>query len=151
MKKILNWFYSILGVETDDDEEEINVPLKKNDDFVEVDKQQTKVQKKKEFTQPQSNDLTVIVLSPSSFEEAKKAVDFLKSQKPVVANFEEVDRSISGRFIDFVSGAIYAMDGRAEKISQYVVFFAPPNVFISAEQKNEYANDPIFTKKPFEE
>ena len=149
MKRILNWFYNLLGVETEDEENE-NIPIKKSDELIEIDKQ-PKIQKKKDNFQAQSNDLTVVVMCPSSFEEAKKAVDFLKNQKPVVANFEEVDRSISGRFIDFVSGAIYAMDGRAEKISQYVVFFAPPNVFISAEQKNEYANDPIFTKKPFED
>jgi cell division inhibitor SepF len=51
------------------------------------------------------------------------------------------------RFIDFVSGAVYSMEGKIEKISQYVFLFAPPNVCINAEDKKKFISESAAVNK----
>ncbi|RLD14713.1 MAG: cell division protein SepF [Caldiserica bacterium] len=88
--------------------------------------------------------MKLIVIEPKSFDEAQRVIDDLKSGRPVVINFEETDRELARRFIDFVTGGVYAMDGTTEKIANYVVLFAPPGVEVSKESKK-------FWKKKIEE
>ncbi len=147
MSKLTEWLQGLFGVEID---EEPDPPIgRKEKPGTSEDHFPDQVSKKTSKTSSKSkdstsvatttiNDVTVMVISPLNFEEAKKTVDFIKSQRPVVANFEDTERTLFQRFIDFVSGAIYSMDGKIEKISQYVFLFAPPNVLINAEDKRKF-------------
>ena len=77
----------------------------------------------------------VVVIEPKSFDEAQEIIDDLKSGRPVIINFEDTDRELARRIIDFISGGAYALDGSTEKISNYVFLFVPKGVEITKETK----------------
>ncbi|MDI6861109.1 MAG: cell division protein SepF [Caldisericia bacterium] len=77
----------------------------------------------------------VVVIEPKSFDEAQEIIDDLKDGRPVIINFEDTDRELARRIIDFISGGAYALDGSTEKISNYVFLFVPKGVEITKESK----------------
>lgn len=79
--------------------------------------------------------IKVVVIEPKAYDEAQEIIDNLKEGRPVVINFEETDRELARRIIDFLSGGAYALDGTTEKISNYVFLFVPKGVEITKETK----------------
>lgn len=82
-----------------------------------------------------SGKVNVVVIEPKAYDEAQEIIDNLKEGKPVVINFEDTDRELARRIIDFLSGGAYALDGTTEKISNYVFLFVPKGVEITKETK----------------
>ncbi|MBP7732719.1 MAG: cell division protein SepF [Caldisericia bacterium] len=124
-----NWFKNILGISEDEEEEEVLETQQPEESLV-------KEMKKAEgqITTTHYGKLTVVVISPNSFDEARKAVDSLKQGRPIMANFEDTDKEVARRFIDFASGAVYALDGMVEKVGKNVFLFATRNVAVSSER-----------------
>lgn len=88
-----------------------------------------------------TTQLKVVVHSPSSFENAREITDHLKAKKPVIVNLENVDNTIAKRIIDFLSGAVYALDGNIQKIADRIFLIAPYNVGImGGDFKDELKN-----------
>ncbi len=83
----------------------------------------------------EESGVKVVVIEPKSFDEAQEIIDDLKDGRPVIINFEETDRELARRIIDFISGGAYALDGSTEKISNYVFLFVPKGVEITKETK----------------
>lgn len=79
--------------------------------------------------------VNVVVIEPRAYDEAQEIIDNLKEGRPVVINFEDTDRELARRIIDFLSGGAYALDGTTEKISNYVFLFVPKGVEITKETK----------------
>ena len=77
-----------------------------------------------------SNQLKLVVMQPSSFEDAPDICTHLKEKKPVVVNLEYVDKDTARRLIDFFSGAVYGVDGHIEKVSASIFLLVPYNVDI---------------------
>lgn len=71
---------------------------------------------------------TLNVMQLESLEEAREVCTCLKSNQPVIINLENISRDLAQRIIDFVSGAIYSLDGNIKKISAGI-FIATPNNF----------------------
>ncbi len=88
--------------------------------------------------------LNVVVIAPETFEDARDIADHLKSKKPCVVNLESVDKEISRRIIDFLSGSVYALDGNIQKISTGIFLIAPYNVSIMGDFKDELRNKGVF-------
>ncbi len=82
------------------------------------------------------NPVSVVVIEPIDFNDSQKMADYLCKNQPVVINFEETDREVRKRIIDFVSGTIYALDGTLRKIGRNLLVCAPPNVDIDTENTN---------------
>ena len=59
--------------------------------------------------------LKLVVMQPENFEDARDIANHLKSKKPVVMNLESVDRDVARRIVDFLSGAVFALDGNIQK------------------------------------
>ena len=92
-----------------------------------------------------TTQLKVVVRTPISFENAKDIADHLKAKKPVVVNLENVDVPIAKRIIDFLSGAVYAVDGNIQKIADKIFLVAPYSVgIIGGDIKDELKNKIVF-------
>jgi cell division inhibitor SepF len=83
----------------------------------------------------------VVVMQPSSFDEAREVSDHLKSRRTVVVNLEEVDAQAAQRIVDFVGGAVYALDGTVERVGSDIFLFAPSNVGVMALQQIQPRSD----------
>ncbi len=88
--------------------------------------------------------LKLVVMQPETFEDARDIANHLKSKKPVVMNLESVDREVARRIVDFLSGAVYALDGNIQKVSNGIFLIAPYNVGIMGDFKDELRNKGIF-------
>ena len=91
-----------------------------------------------------TTQLKVVVVTPESFEEAKDIAEHLKQKKPVVINLEGVEKDIARRIVDFLSGAVYSLDGNIQIISTGIFLIAPYNVGIMGDFKDELRNKGVF-------
>ena len=73
----------------------------------------------------------VKIIFPSSFEDSQEICNTLLESKPVVVNLEGFDADDAQRIMDFISGCIYAINGKYHQISKYVFIFTPEQVDIS--------------------
>ncbi len=81
--------------------------------------------------------IKVMVVEPFSFDDAQHVADHLKNQKPVVVNFENTDKEVAKRMIDFVSGTTYALGGSIQKIGNNIFLCAPNNVDVAYSAHDE--------------
>ena len=66
---------------------------------------------------PTAASMKMIVYHPISYEDTQNIIDNLKSRKPVIVNMEELEIDCAQRILDFMAGAIYALNGSIYKIS----------------------------------
>ena len=80
-----------------------------------------------------ANKQEVVLFRPGSFNDTSKAADDLRNRKAVIVNMENVDKAMSRRVVDFLSGCVYALDGDVKKIAQSAYLFCPHNMEISGD------------------
>ena len=78
----------------------------------------------------------VVLFHAKTFDDAAKAADELCKRKAVILNMENVDKALTRRVVDFLSGAVYALDGRVKKVAQSTYLFCPHNMDISGDLEN---------------
>ncbi|WZL74767.1 cell division protein SepF [Clostridiaceae bacterium 35-E11] len=88
--------------------------------------------------------MKVVLYEPTEFEETPGIVDNLKNRKPVIINLESLDQDLAKKIFDFLSGAIYALDGNIQKVSKGIFILAPNNVDIAGNINEELKNKGIF-------
>ncbi|GHV16206.1 cell division protein SepF [Clostridia bacterium] len=88
--------------------------------------------------------LNVVIINPESFEEAQDIADHIKLKKPCVVNLENIEKDVARRIVDFLSGAVYAVDGNIQKVSNGIFLVAPYNVSIMGDFKDELRNKGVF-------
>ncbi len=88
-----------------------------------------------------SAPMKVVLSEPSDFDDVKDICDELKNKKPVIVNFENVDTALAQRMVDFISGAVYSLDGSIQKVSRGIIIVAPQNVDILGSIKSSIGND----------
>ena len=89
--------------------------------------------------------MQVVISYPESVDDASCICDFLKDNKMVVVNLENVQREQCQRVVDFLSGVSYAINGEIQSISSRIFIVAPANVNITGQFKEDLkANGLIF-------
>ena len=72
----------------------------------------------------------VVLFHAKTFGDATKAADELRNKKAVILNMENVDKALTRRVVDFLSGCVYALDGKVKKIAQSTYLFCPHSMNI---------------------
>ena len=75
----------------------------------------------------------VVLFHAKTFDDA---VDELCKRKAVILNMENVDKALTRRVVDFLSGAVYALDGRVKKVAQSTYLFCPHNMDVTGDLEN---------------
>ena len=70
----------------------------------------------------------VFVFYPCSFDDVQYAIDTLANGTPLVVSFAKTDDKNMQRFLDFLSGAIYALKGRVVQLAKRDFVFVPQMV-----------------------
>ncbi|EAX47062.1 protein of unknown function DUF552 [Thermosinus carboxydivorans Nor1] len=91
-------------------------------------------------TTTQQKQIKVMVVEPFTFDDAQHVADHLKNRKPVVVNFENTDKEVAKRMVDFISGTTYALGGVIQKIGHNIFLCAPNNVDVSYTPREEGAD-----------
>ena len=85
---------------------------------------------------PQDNN-SVCIYKPDSTENSREIVDTLKENTTVLLNLEDTDDITAQRILDFTSGACYALDGKLQKISNYIFIVTPSSVEIQGNLRED--------------
>lgn len=86
---------------------------------------------------PQTNQIKMVISQPTTFEQSEAICDLLKEKKSVIVNLEYVNKDIARRIVDVISGAVHALDGHIQKISNSIFLIAPYNYEITNEMARE--------------
>lgn len=78
-------------------------------------------------------DVKIVVVSPEGFEEVEKLAGHLKNRRPVIVNFNGTPKETAQRIIDFLSGAVFALNGSTCKVAAETFLFNPSNVSVYAD------------------
>lgn len=73
----------------------------------------------------------VLVVEPRSFEEVQTIVDQMRNRRPVILNLESLDKDLAQKILNFLNGAIYALNGETQRVAHGIFFYAPQGVDIS--------------------
>lgn len=89
----------------------------------------------------QQKQMKVIVMEPKVYEDVQVIADHLKNRRAIVVNLEHVEKDLARRVVDFVSGAIYALNGSLQRVGAGIYLFVPSNVDISSVVAHDEAKD----------
>lgn len=95
--------------------------------------------------------LEVCIIKPTSFEDSQVICDMLLTGRATVINLEGFDDKLAQRTMDFVSGSVYAINGRLHRISSCIFIVSPDTVDISGDYldmiKDDNFDPPTFNSK----
>ena len=140
-------FLSFIGLEDADDEE-----LMEEEEERQPQKQKPaapRSRQRRDATRPAAigegisprdipSDMKMVVFHPVVYDDAQSIADNLKSGKPIIVNMEELDGETAQRVLDFLLGAVYALDGTVSKISRGIFLVAPRNCNVVDNSENGY-------------
>ncbi|CDC31834.1 cell division protein sepF [Clostridium sp. CAG:508] len=142
MEKVWGLFGMEPAEDRDEEIEEVDTEEVENDEEEQEDKRLWGRKNNKVVAMPQVQQVKMVISQPTTFEQAATICNLLKQKKSVIVNLEYVNKDVARRIIDVVSGAVHALDGHMQKISNSIVLIAPFNYDI----ENEIARDEIKSK-----
>jgi len=151
MAKLLEKALDFFGWEThyDEEEEDIYEEEELSEASPKTQRDRSNFSKKnpqgKVLNMNNSNGYKVVVLSPQNILEARELVDHLRTNKPVIMNVEGVDTPVAQRMVDFLSGAVYCLDGDIQKISAGIFLATPASIEITGDLKDDIRNKGVFS------
>lgn len=85
---------------------------------------------------PTSSDRVQInIHEPVAYEDSPAVLDSIIDHKAVVLNLELLDMDVKKQVFNFVSGGIYAVEGKIEKVTKDIFIIAPKAVEIDGKLK----------------
>ncbi len=87
-----------------------------------------------------SGNMQVVLIKPVSYDDVVNICKPLLEGKTVVINMEGMHSDLSRRIIDFTSGVIFSIDGKLQKISNYIIIATPPAVKLGGDFADMISN-----------
>jgi len=72
----------------------------------------------------------ISLCEPNDFGDIVRLVNSLRKNLPLIVNFTHLRLDNMTRGLDFVCGAVCALNGNLERISEGIYFYAPPNLVV---------------------
>lgn len=138
---IMNKVWDLFGMDTAEEKEEVNEY--EAEEFTEPETDELDERRiwgrrnSKVVNMPQVQQIKMVISQPTSFEQSESICDLLKEKKSVIVNLEYVNKDIARRIIDVISGAVHALDGHMQKVSNSIFLIAPYNYDITNEMARE--------------
>lgn len=80
-----------------------------------------------------SQNVTMKLYEPRSFDETEVIASDLKAKKAVFVNFHRLQKDYAQRTIDFLTGVTFALDGKIEKVGHNTILCTPNTMGIEGE------------------
>ena len=94
----------------------------------------------KVFTFNASTTLHLVVSRPKKYSDAGDIAELYKNKTTVILMFNNTNKDIANRLIDFLGGVSYITDGELKRIGDTTYVLAPYNVDISGDFIEEISN-----------
>ncbi|NLX77781.1 MAG: cell division protein SepF [Clostridiaceae bacterium] len=147
MANLLNKMLDFVGWETEDTDEEYY----DDEDIEETDKAESrktaygKRNQGKVLNLNSNTNTKVVIVSPKNINGAKEICDHLRANRSIVMNVEDVELQTAQRIVDFLSGAVYSLDGNIHKVSSGIFLATPNSVDILGDVREELQEQGVFT------
>ena len=141
MSGFMNKMSGIFFKEEEDDEQstaEISAPqpaVMPNERVIWNEREAKRADKKNNIvTVPNSNQaMEMVLIKATSYDDLQEIAANIKKRRVVVVNFEEMDQLTAQRMVDFLSGAVFALDGQPKKVSGGTFIFSSSSVDLSGQ------------------
>lgn len=138
---VMNKIWDFLGIENAEETEELE-DRAYDYDYEEEEEEAEGLNKifgrrPKVVNMPQTQQIKMVISQPTTFEQSEEICNYLKERKSVIVNLEYVNKDVARRIVDFISGAVHALDGHIQKISNSIFLIAPTNYEIANEMARE--------------
>jgi len=77
--------------------------------------------------------MEMVLVKATSYDDMQEIANHIKAKKVAVVNFEDMDKEVAQRMVDFLSGAAFALDGVPRKVSGGTFIFSSANVDLSGQ------------------
>lgn len=135
---IMNKVLDLFGVDNaEEDYEEEGYEEENEQEEQEENKNFWNRRSNKVVTMPQANQIKMVISQPTTFEQSETICDLLKEKKSIIVNLEYVNKDVARRIIDVISGAVHALDGHIQKVSNSIFLIAPYNYDITNDMARE--------------
>jgi len=133
---IMNKLMGFIGMEQDEEEEDYDVEDTEEIEQDEEDEEEAKGfwnKRGKVVNLPSQQQVKMVISQPTTFEQSETICDLLKEKKSIIVNLEYVNKDVARRIVDVISGAVHALDGHMQKVSNSIFLIAPYNYDITNE------------------
>ncbi len=96
--------------------------------FVSANDEPVKTEKKTNFGGINESAVSLKVMAPKSFAEATKVADSLIAGSTVVLNVEAFGKADMLRFMDFLMGVLYVIQGNMKNVSKTTIVVSPAGI-----------------------
>lgn len=137
---IMNKVLDLFGMDTQEEDDEIIDELdtqEELDDEIEDDRRIWGKHNSKVVNMPQTQQVKMVISQPTTFEQSEGICDLLKEKKSIIVNLEYVNKDVARRIVDVISGAVHALDGHMQKVSNSIFLVAPYNYDITSDMARE--------------
>lgn len=139
---IMNKVWNLFGMDpTEETEEEDIYDMEEQYEQEEEEIEERRIWGKKGnnkvVSMPQMQQVKMVISQPTSFEQSENICDLLKEKKSIIVNLEYVNKDVARRIVDVISGAVHALDGHIQKISNSIFLIAPCNYDITTDMARE--------------
>ena len=134
---IMNKIWGAFGMDADENEEEEYEEVEEKENSNKENRIWGRKNNSKVVSMPQAQQVRMVISQPTTFDQAEDICDLLKEKQSVIVNLEYVNKDIARRIIDVVSGAVHALDGHIQKVSNSIFLIAPYNYEITNEMARE--------------
>ena len=114
-----------------------NIDIEEQEDDEDEDRKIWGRRNNKVVNMPQTQQVKMVICQPTTFEQSESICNLLKEKKSIIVNLEYVNKDVARRIVDVVSGAVHALDGNLQKVSNSIFLVAPYNYDITNEMARE--------------
>jgi len=138
---IMEKVWGLLGVEPDSNlEESEELDYEREEELQDIEDDDRRIwgrRNNKVVSMPQTQQVRMVICQPTTFEQSESICTLLKEKKSIIVNLEYVNKDVARRIVDVVSGAVHALDGNLQKVSNSIFLVAPYNYDITNEMARE--------------
>jgi cell division inhibitor SepF len=138
LKKAAVWLGLVSDADyaADPEPEELTDEVEASDSSATV----TDIETRRPVKSAKVSDLSrIITIQPKNYNEARSIGESFRDGVPVIMNLTEMTESEAKRLVDFSAGLIFGLRGSIDRITSKVFLLSPPNVSVTAEEKERLA------------
>jgi len=95
-------------------------------------------------TMPNISRFLISIREPITFDDGTQVLDDVLKGKVVVLNLEMLEVDKKRQIFDFVSGGIYSLSGKIQKVTKDIFILAPKGIDIDGKVKDQIENNGFY-------
>lgn len=88
--------------------------------------------------------MEMVLIKAKAYDDMQGIANNIKARKVVIVNFEDMDKETAQRMVDFLSGAVFALDGMPKKVSGSTFLFSSSQVDLEGQIMEAEAQNNAF-------